>query len=80
MTVVSHILSFIHVMQGELVCARCGVEIPQVQNYGEDRLKVSEGDRIGLISGLKFTEDAAYLIQKPEHDSNPMCPVKDSIP
>lgn len=43
--------------------------------------KMKRGDRVGLISGLRFSEPKAYPIRS-DHDSNKFClPTKgESIP
>lgn len=34
------------------------------------------GDHVGVITEMKWSEPSAYLIKKPEHDSNQLCAVK----
>jgi len=75
MTVVSHILDH------NWLCARCGADMTGLQIPTVDYHKVKRGDRIGVISGLKFAPDSAYLIAQTEFDSNQFCiPRRDSIP
>lgn len=64
MTVMSHIYNT------DRTCARCGTDLSDVLP-GNRRVK--KGDRIGVISGLKFSKNSGYLIRKVEFDSNEMC-------
>lgn len=44
---------------------------------------VQVGDRVGVITGIKFIEPVAYPIKAIEHDSNKLCTpksVRDSLP
>lgn len=70
-----------HVLDHNFLCARCGTDMTGLEVNTADYVKMKRGDRIGIISGLQFTVDSAYLIQKPEFDSNKFCiPRPDSIP
>lgn len=71
-----------HIFNGpDFLCARCGTDMTGLEINTADYVKMKRGDRIGVINGLRFTPDSAYLIQQPEFDSNKFCaPQRDSIP
>jgi hypothetical protein len=74
MKIVSHLLD----INGN--CSRCALRLNGLPLHAIVPAEI--GDRIGVISDLKTSENSAYIILKPEHDSNQLCiPVaKESIP
>jgi len=60
-----------HIIANNGDCARCGVSLPDPQREG-NRVPLFVGDRVGLITGLRWSLDASYVITS-EHDTNPPC-------
>lgn len=71
-----------HVLDHNCLCARCGADLTGPLAVGHVNVSLMKrGDRVGLITGLRFTPDSAYRITIPEFDSNQFCiPRKDSVP
>lgn len=67
-----------HILDVDGKCSRCGMTLNGILLHKIVRSEV--GTRIGVISELRFSEPGAYIIEKPENDSNKLCRVRDSIP
>lgn len=61
-----------HVSNESGQCTRCGMDLTDIEIVGPV-FGLKKNMRIGIIDGLKFTNRSAYVIHKPENDSNKMC-------
>ena len=68
-----------HIVDRNYHCSRCGLRMGELHLSPTDFNKVQIGDRIGVISGLTSSKDSAYVISKPEHDSNALCEPRKSV-
>lgn len=59
-----------HIVGEYLLCGVCLRVIPDLIQEGK-RIPLFVGDRVGVIKGLRYSEDLTYRIG--EHDSNQMC-------
>lgn len=70
-----------HVIDRDFSCAHCGMDLTGLRIATADYEKMKRGDRIGVITGLRHALDSAYLIQRPEFDTNKFCaPMLGSTP
>lgn len=66
-----------HIVDKDYKCSRCGLDFRQMPALTpQDFSEIVVGNRIGVISGLRFSEPSIYLIRKPENDSNKLCAPK----
>lgn len=62
-----------HILGRDFTCARCSMDFKGLEISTEHYVKMKRGDRLGVISGLRFTTPSAYLITQHEYDSNKVC-------
>jgi hypothetical protein len=60
-----------HILDVSGLCSRCGLRLQGLPLHIGFPFKT--GDRFGIITGLKFSPNSAYLVQRPEFDSNALC-------
>lgn len=57
-----------HIIARDSTCSRCKLDLGQLVKFNS-----RVGDRIGVISGLRYSKPSAYRITKPNYDSNLLC-------